>query len=119
MKNKKARTVKQALDAIAWMLQHVGWCQGVAYRNQFGTSIDQEDINKDNLPTCMCIAGAWGLVEYANPSIKNKTLSSLNQAALEMANVYSVIRFNDGSNRTLADMLEMIEIAKKPASPQQ
>jgi hypothetical protein len=91
----KAKTVKEVLTAVEWMLTHIGWTQGISYRDGGGISLYRDP---DNIPQIksMCLGGAFDLVEVENNLLRTQAICHFNSVNY----ILNHVRFNDSPNTT-------------------
>lgn len=103
----KAKTTKEVLKAVEWLLTNVGWCQGFNYRDTGGRSRYIDEIDQDpKMLGSMCILGAFELVE-ANPrqiEVARKHFKTVNY-------INYVSDFNDDKKRTKEEVLAAVRKA--------
>lgn len=108
----EAKTPKEVLQAMEWMLENVGWTRAVAYRNKDGIEIDYDDTNLLMMSLgSMCLLGAENLVE-ANEAIK----SDARRIFLDANKVPGLVWFNDLLARDKEDVIQALRKAIKKAS---
>src|SRR5208282_6888097 len=101
----KAKTAKEVLTAMAWMIENVGWLRGLSYSYDNAWVGGPEQLPTDSPPTAMCIRGAWRLVE-GDLKAKGAAWAALRQVCA------SPIHFNDVIATTQKDVLDLIGAAK-------
>ena len=104
----KARTVKEGLIAIKWILENKGWHQGTCFRDAKGhpinRSVKETNDNLHNIASC-CLFGAHCLVEYDDHTLPNKVLNALQHSDTN----YSMSLFNDEIGRTKDEVITLLD----------
>lgn len=103
----QAKTPKQVLQAIHWIIKNVGWNKGNFFIDKTGSSVGAAQLSDKNPPAAMCIRGAWHLVE-ADFMIKQQAWVAL----CSTAPATSPISFNDSPHTSKSDVLNLIQSAK-------
>jgi hypothetical protein len=107
----KAKTPKQVLQAVEWMITNVGWTQGTNYRDKNGKAISTAFVDSHPIKIgSMCLRGALNLVETDSPNARN-IAKELIYKSIPM----SITGFNDVPLRTKEQVIEAIHKAIKKA----
>lgn len=101
----QAKTSTQVLKAMYWILDNVGWCQGLRYADNKGQSITRADIMTGRVkPAACCLIGARYLV-VSTYEADNKAWARLKKRHGD----YSLVPFNDRPGRTKQEVLKLIQ----------
>jgi hypothetical protein len=103
----KATTLKEALIATRWILQHTGWCQGQYYMNKEGHSTMNPLYG--SLGGC-CLGGARDLVECDRAALRSKLFGKILGAIKNVDNnCYTVVDWNDHPERTKEEVFALLD----------
>src|ERR1700727_201819 len=105
----KAKTAKEVLVAVKWILENVGWCKGsnARYKNGVKYCLLKAIQRPDMIGSC-CINGAIQLVE-ANENIRFRAERLISRVLPK--NNAGVIQFNDSKNTTKQDIIDVLNKA--------
>jgi hypothetical protein len=104
----KAKTVKQALIAMRYILNRYGWCQGNYYVDKQGNSIISP--YQGPLGGC-CLSGARDLVECDDYDTWCQIRYQINSRIWNVIGImYATIpAWNDHPNRTKQEVLDLLD----------
>jgi hypothetical protein len=108
-----AKTVKEVLKAVEWILTNIGWCRGACFRDKEGQTMGSVVNNKSIQPEdydrlgAVCITGALGLVE-AEPDLVFEARKRLYEAA-----GMEVMSYNDEVATSKQQMINLVRKAIK------
>jgi hypothetical protein len=107
----KAKTVKEVLVAMEWIIDHVGWTRGVMYRRKDGGHCSSSKEALDNAQNLdgVCLVGANNLVETEDNGYVLKR--EANNHLRNSINITSLITFNDRFALNKQEVLEAIRKA--------
>lgn len=110
----EAKTVRQALRAIRWMLENVGWCQERFYLDANGKQLNSEIVLRGRVAPCkMCLSGAIQLVQVTK-DVGQKTFGLIHKEIRSMGYT-GTIDFNDHPKTTSEMVIGMLKAAEKKA----
>jgi hypothetical protein len=112
----KAKTVKEALIAVEWMLENIGWCQNDYYQDKEGNGIPPYNVHDfgPQLVGSMCLKGAIDLV-VADPHVRDALYIQLHGTInCKMKNM-SICQFNDLPSTCKEDILGLVKQAIRRA----
>lgn len=117
----EAKTVKEGLIAIKWMLENIGWCQNGYYRDKGGARLDMSGVSIYTSTAkkvhSMCLEGALELVEVDDERVRGGMYDALDAA---LAPRYgeeeaSLIKFNDDVSTKKKDVIRLLNTTIKQA----
>lgn len=119
----KAKTVKEALIAVKWMLENIGWCQQRFYQDSKGRSLGLDNVHNFNsflsaMKVCsMCLEGAIELVEVDDECVRGGMYDALDAALAPRygEDEVSLIKFNDDVSTKKKDVIRLLNTAIKQA----
>lgn len=99
----KAKNIKEVLIAAKWMLENVGWCQGLFSKRDDSGSIK-----------AMCLVGAINRVQLTDAGYK-KLLQEKSTTMLSKLLKQDVWIWNDTEGRTKEEVISLLDRAIKKA----
>jgi hypothetical protein len=99
----KAQTVKEALVAIRWIIDHHNWCQGTMFLDKNGFCISKDRALVGDLYAC-CAIGATHLVD-ANDGVVLEARRLMRVKTKDD----SIIAWNDKQGRTKEEVLDLLD----------
>jgi hypothetical protein len=110
----KAKDATEALIAVKWIVENIGWNQGSAYLDKAGRAREcRQDINTYGVSSC-CLLGALSLVEE-NGGIYSPTDDA--EVWLEkLIAPWRLLEWNDRPGRTKKQVLSLLTCAIRESS---
>src|ERR1700674_1976670 len=106
----QAKTAKEVLQAMEWIVSNIGWTQGTMYRNRNGEGISPNQIQEMGLSS-VCLYGAFRLVE-ADLVLRREAQAIFWQSNfLPNGSAMDFVRFNDAPGRTKEEVISALRKA--------
>jgi hypothetical protein len=113
----QAKTVKQGLIAVKWMLKNIGWCQQRYYQDSEGENLGLYDVQNflsSAKKVCsMCLEGAIELVEVDDERVRGGMYDALDAVLDARYGKGNLTRFNDLKSTSKGDVLDVVDQAIK------
>lgn len=97
----RAKTVKEVLIAIKWILENIGWCKGTWSKYLNGK------------PVAFCLSGACNTVEPEYGWLIEDARQAMRDVIYDVAPNRDIASFNDSTLTTKKDVIRMLDKAIK------